>query len=817
MIALMILYLICCVLYIFVGSSTLVKDPKSKINIIFFIICITLAYWAVIFSLMTASKDAETATFYRILATFSWSTVFSEILYFILLLTDNKNFLRKKLNHVLLFAPVVISLYLYLFNPVTKNDIVQLSYGWAILNPVGRSFLWDYFFNIYYSSYMLISFFLLINWHKRAKLKREKRQSKIIAISIIITLIVGSIPDVILPQLGLALLPPLGIVFIQIVICTMWYTMIKYGLMSITAERVVLDVFKIMSEGLIVFNQDRIIISANMGALQLLGYEESEIKGKSVDLVFQNKDDIPKLDSCNSYEIEIISKYNIKIPVLISSSVLLDNCGDKIGTVFIFQNLIEIIQIQNKLSNAYNTLELRVQERTFELSEVNLKLEDEIQARISKEDEIIKLALYDQLTGLPNRRLFNDQLNQTILNINEEVKCLAILFLDLDGFKMINDTRGHAQGDELLKEVATRLTRTLKNSDIIARVGGDEFLILLSNQMCRENIEIICEKIKKAFKEPFILTKHEIFITTSIGVSVYPEDGKDAETLVKNADIAMYIAKESGKGKFALCNQLIKGKLHKEMSLTNDLYRALENNELELYYQPQIAVESNRIVGFEALLRWNHPIHGLIGPDSFISIAEKTGLIVIIGEWVLRTACTQLKTWQNAGYNRLNIAVNISVNQIQSHKIVSLVSNILLETGLNPKHLELEITENILMKDINFVIDILNQLKALDVRIALDDFGTAYSSLKYLKQLPLDRIKIDKCFVDGIGINSSDESIISAIIILSKDLGLTLIAEGVETQNQLNFLKAQNCDEIQGFYYYKPMPVVEIEKILKSL
>jgi len=479
-------------------------------------------------------------------------------------------------------------------------------------------------------------------------------------------------------------------------------------------------------------------------------------------------------------------------------------------------NISSMKKIQSDLKMANNHLEIRVQERTQELNTINNMLEDEIEERIAKEEEIYQLVISDQLTGLPNRRLFNDRIEQAIVHAVRNEKSFEVLFLDLDGFKMINDTMGHAQGDELLKKVAERLTKVLRKNDVIARVGGDEFLILIHNAPDKESIEKVCQNIINAIKEPFNFPTSEIYITTSIGVSIYPQDGEDGETLVKNADIAMYVAKENGKGNYAFCNEQMKNNLDEVMMLTNDLYHALAANELELYYQPQVSTNSGGIVGLEALLRWNHPKLGLIGPADFIPIAEKTGLIVVIGEWVLRTACIQAKAWQDSGFPDLIIAINLSVNQISSHKLVQQVSNILLETGLNPKKLELEITESIFMKDINEIVNTLNKLKRLDIRIAIDDFGTDYSSLSYLKQLPLDRIKIAKTFIDGIDNNLSDESIISAIIVLGKKLGLDLIAEGVETDQQLQFLKNQLREEIQGFYFYKPMPAKEIERLLRS-
>ena len=307
-----------------------------------------------------------------------------------------------------------------------------------------------------------------------------------------------------------------------------------------------------------------------------------------------------------------------------------------------------------------------------------------------------------------------------------------------------------------------------------------------------------------------------MFVTTSIGGAIYPIDGDDVETLIKNADIAMYKAKEEGKNKFQLCTPIIKDSLVEEMKLTNSLYRALERNELELYYQPQVNIISGEIIGLEALIRWNNTKLGMVNPGDFIYIAEKTGLILPIGEWVMRSACSQNKTWQNAGILNVPIAVNLSVNQFQNIKIVQQITKILKETDLNPKDLELEITENIIMKEPEYIIESLKQLKELGVTIAIDDFGTEYSSLNYIKQLPVDKIKIDMSFVQGININHKDEAIIKVIIVLAKNLGLKVIAEGVETKQQLDFLREQMCDEIQGYYYYKPMTASQIEELMRK-
>ncbi len=451
-----------------------------------------------------------------------------------------------------------------------------------------------------------------------------------------------------------------------------------------------------------------------------------------------------------------------------------------------------------------------------QLTEANESLRKEIMGREKIQEKIQHLAFHDHLTGLANRLLFTDQLNHGIALSERNEKMLAILFLDLDGFKMINDTMGHTVGDQLLVDVSHRLLHTVRKSDVVARVGGDEFVIMIENIEEPNTIQRVAEKVLNSFREPFNLNNHNFFITTSIGVAVYPEDGENADTLVKNADIAMYKAKEKGRNQCLFCTPLMKTKALETVKLSNQLYGALDRDELELYYQPQVHCTTGRIIGLEALLRWKHPVFGMVSPAKFIPLAEQTGLIVTIGEWVLRTACQQNKAWQNAGLPRVRMAVNLSVRQFQSPDIVGLVDAILQETGLDPNDLELEITESIVMKETAHVIEMLTAFKNKGVAISIDDFGTEYSSLNYLKQLPVDKIKIAMPFVQGINVSEKDEAITKAIIVLGKSLGLRVIAEGVETKNQLSFLTQRMCDEVQGFYHYKPMPAGDVETILKK-
>ncbi|MHB8129894.1 MAG: EAL domain-containing protein [Mobilitalea sp.] len=437
--------------------------------------------------------------------------------------------------------------------------------------------------------------------------------------------------------------------------------------------------------------------------------------------------------------------------------------------------------------------------------------------KVEAEKEISYMAYYDALTELPNRLLFKNRLEHSIHLAKRTETLIAVMFIDLDSFKSVNDSIGHVGGDELLKQVAARLSECVRKHDTVARFGGDEFLIKITQLSHVDDIRMIAEKILSTFNQPVIVKEQEFFISASMGIAIYPQDGEEAELLMKNADLAMYISKDKGKKQYTLCSPTIKDDVLRKMQLTNSLFRAQERNELVLYYQPQVNISTKEIIGFEALIRWNHPDLGMVSPGQFIPLAEKTGLINPIGQWVLETACIQNKKWQLMGLPRKRIAVNLSIEQFRNPNLVSMVANTLSNTGLDPKYLELEITESIAVEEADYVIKVLHELKDLGVTIAIDDFGTEYSSLSRLKALPVDRIKIAMQFVHGITeVSSKDKAIATIIIQLAKSLDLSVIAEGAETKAQVEFLDQQLCDEIQGFYYYKPMPAEELEKILSE-
>ncbi|CAH0345353.1 GGDEF and EAL domain-containing protein [Bacillus sp. CECT 9360] len=436
----------------------------------------------------------------------------------------------------------------------------------------------------------------------------------------------------------------------------------------------------------------------------------------------------------------------------------------------------------------------------------------DISKRKKAEATIKYMAFYDALTGLPNRNMFKMHLSD-VLSLQEN-QMLAVMFLDLDRFKIINDTKGHMIGDRILKEVAKKLGKALLNDGIVSRQGGDEFIILLEN-MDKEKVAKVAQRILGEFSFPFEVDSQEFFISPSIGISLYPRDGLDEETLIQHADTAMYLAKDRGKNNYQFYNSGLKGLSSHKMELENGLRKALEQDQLILHYQPQVDLETGEIAGMEALVRWIDPERGLVPPAEFIPLAEETGLIIPLGKWVLKRACKQNKAWQKLGFKSVPIAVNISVRQIQEDDFVDLVMQVLNETGMDARYLELEITESI-MQDMERSTEILNELKNLGVKISIDDFGKGYSSLSYLKHLPIDNIKIDKSFVDDIIEHSSQGAMVKTIIDMGHNFQFTVIAEGIESPEQVAFLKRNECKIGQGYYFSKPLSEQQMEDLLSS-
>ena len=455
-------------------------------------------------------------------------------------------------------------------------------------------------------------------------------------------------------------------------------------------------------------------------------------------------------------------------------------------------------------------------EAHMDMLRVLANLTSDALGKVEAEAEIHRMAYVDPVTSLPNRILLRDRLEHAIPLAARSEALVGVMLIDLDAFKAVNDTVGHEAGDELLRRLAERLTGRVRSYDTVARFGGDEFVIVVPQVARPDDLRTVADHVMAAFGEPFVIQGQEFFVTASAGVAVFPADGDDADTLIKNADMAMYAAKARGKNRHVFCSPELKDDVQQRMRLINALYRAKERDEFVLHYQPQVSVVDGRIVGVEALLRWRHPELGFVSPGVFIPLAEQTGLIHAIGEWVLREASRQSVEWRKQGLPPLRMAVNLSLQQFRAHALVDIVERALRDTGMRPADLELEITESTAVDESDDVLAKLAALKALGVTISIDDFGTEHSSLSRLAQLPIDRVKLAMQFIQGIDAGGREEAVANVIIDLARTLGMKVIAEGVETDAQVAFLRSRDCDEAQGYHFSRPMPVDQIEAFLNG-
>ena len=541
-----------------------------------------------------------------------------------------------------------------------------------------------------------------------------------------------------------------------------------------------------MVDALIVTSPDGKIIRINHAVSNMLKYAEEDLLGRQIDsLIAKERDrfseivssDLAAKGASNGTETTLLSKEYLEIPVIFSCSTLLDTEGNQRGIVYVAKDITEHKQAEENLNY---------------------------------------LANYDTLTGLPNRMLFLDRLEQSMKRLPWHDRFLAVLFLDLDRFKVVNDSLGHDVGDHLLKEVAERITSCVRDGDVVSRHGGDEFVILLIDINKQSNVIRVAKKILHILEIPFDLGEQEFVATSSIGISLYPGDGDSPQTLLKNADSAMYRAKEAGRNNYQLYTACMNEEAHEQMAMESAIRRGIEQNEFILHYQPQVSLQTGQITGVEALVRWHDPERGLIPPYQFLPLAEETGLIISIGEQVLYQACRLAKAWQDEGLPPITMAVNIAERQFKQIDLPKLVHKVLNETGLSPEYLDLELTEGILMDQVDKATEVLQQLKAMGVRLSIDDFGTGYSSLSYLKRFPLDKLKIDRSFIMDIPSDSDDIAITSAVIQLGKSLDLTVVAEGVEDQQQLAFLHGKECELVQGYFFSRPVPAEEMRNMLKE-
>jgi diguanylate cyclase (GGDEF)-like protein/PAS domain S-box-containing protein len=547
-------------------------------------------------------------------------------------------------------------------------------------------------------------------------------------------------------------------------------------------------VYESSIQGIIITDSEVNIQSVNPAFTAITGYTPAEVIGKNPRILKSNRHDAEfykgMWDSINrtgKWQGEIWNrrKNNETYPELLSINSIKDNNGDILHYVAVFNDIIELKR---------------------------------------KESEIEYQAYHDPLTGLPNRSLFNDRLQMEISRTDrsENGQKLGVMFLDLDNFKDINDSLGHAVGDYLLQKVAKRLLQCVRDVDTVARIGGDEFTVILPQIYGPKEIVIVAQRIMEIFKEAFNVQGHELFSTASIGISMYPADGRDVGELLKHADLAMYHAKELGKNNYAFFAREMNVQMKRRLDMENQLRRALKENQFLLYYQPLVDLSTGEVVGMEALIRWVHPGTGMISPTEFIPLAEETGLILKLGQWVLETGCRQNFFWQRQGLNSLYISVNVSSIQFFREDFLHSIEKILACTGMSTEHLTLQVTENSIMKNRKKIIEIMGSLKMIGIKLSIDDFGMGFSSLNYLRKFPVDTLKIDRHFIAGIPHSEDSVAITRSIISLAKNLKLKVLAEGVETEEQLDFLVQNGCDLMQGYYFCPPSPAETITQLIKE-
>jgi diguanylate cyclase (GGDEF)-like protein/PAS domain S-box-containing protein len=576
----------------------------------------------------------------------------------------------------------------------------------------------------------------------------------------------------------------------------------------------------------ILFARDRMVQRCNRRLAEIFGYQPEELEGRSTRVFYLNEEDYQRYGAAALSVVMAGATHIVENRVrhkdghafwVRTTGHRVDSQSDSVDLIWIFEDVTERHQAEEALLRAHDELEQRIVERTAELASANSQLQEEVFERMQGEQCIWHIAHHDGLTGLPNRTLLHDRLEQALAQAQRGRHRVAVMFLDLDRFKTVNDTLGHAIGDELLKHVAERLTSVVRAVDTVSRLGGDEFVIVLHEISSPDDVVQVAEKILNALALAVSIGGHPLRATPSIGISIFPDDGDEVFGLMKSADTAMYHAKAAGRNNFQFFARAMHEQAAHFFTLENRLRQAIEKGELVLHYQPLIDWPRRVVCGMEALVRWSDPEHGLVAPGEFIPIAEETGLIVPIGEWVLAEALRQNRAWQQAGRPLLPVSVNLSPRQFGQKDLVDTLRRILADTGQPARLLELEITESTLMHDIDETQAKLQEIAAMGVRLAIDDFGTGYSSLSYLKRFPVQKLKIDQSFVRDLTFDPDDAAIVTAIIGLAKSLGLNLLAEGVEVREQLDVLLGLGCEQFQGYLFSRPLPPTGADGIFRPL
>jgi diguanylate cyclase (GGDEF)-like protein/PAS domain S-box-containing protein len=777
-------------IYLGVGIYVLFVDRKSALNKAFFALNMCFAIWSFALVFFLTAPDKDSALFWDMVASIGYNSFASIVLHFFLLYTGKTRFLKKWWSYIIIYLPVaIISIVKLAFNS-DVNDYVFGSYGWQTDIITGS--IWFQTGLAHYILYCLIGFVLCYGKWRKAGSVRERKQAKIIFVSGVLAFLIGTNSYFAFFLLDLDF-PDTTVVALLIWSFGIVYGIQKYKLLILTPAVAADNILQTIIDSVILVSPQGIILHSNAETEKLLGYEEAELTGSELDGLFP-EDSVKKSEHIKSLlqkgpvrnlESDFITRQKQKIPIMISASVFKDQDDSTAGYVIVSKDVTKLRDMENRLKH---------------------------------------LAHHDALTNLPNRLLLSDRLSQAITRAKRDRTYIALVLLDLDQFKKVNDVLGHSVGDLLLVEIADRLTESVRQSDTAVRLGGDEFVLLLENLKSPEDYEVVVKKVLDRIAEPCVIEGHKLKMTASIGISIYPTDGGDMENLMKNADLAMYFAKNHGRNRYQLFSTSMSLSAIDADHLTDKLDKALENNELMLLYQPVIDLATGDIVGTEALVRWNHPEYGMISPDKFLKAAEESGSIIPIGEWVLWTACRQVKKWQDAGYDAAHVSVNLSLRQFQQQNLADVILAVLNGTGISPDSILLEITESTVLHDMAYTTDVIQKLFKHQVQFVIDDFGAGYSSLLYFRKLPIYAIKLDRFFTSNIADDPESAAIVSAIIAMAHNMNFKVIAEGIENDKQLASLRSLDqhffgspvCDGAQGYLFSKPVSAGMIDQLLEK-
>jgi diguanylate cyclase (GGDEF)-like protein/PAS domain S-box-containing protein len=768
-------------IYIFLGFKVIQLDKRSLLNRLFFALNLGLIIWSVASAFYISAYDEAACIFWYKLSSVGFYLLIGILLHFFLVFAKKEKLLKHRWIYIIIYLPSVILSFLEITVGFYAESYFLGSNGWIIAARTDSVWYWASI--AYIIVYMSANIFISYRFRKAAISLRERKQTRALIVTAVVSLLTGLGIMVLVSILDFGI-PDLTPISGAIWSIGIFYAIAKYKLLAMTPSFIAESLFQTIIDSVIIANPKGLILSVNPETQRLLGYNQKELVGEPLGRLFlsdksKNTNISELLNRCpvRNMETFMIPKIGVKIPIILSISECKDNYDTRIGFVLASKDITE-----------YKIAEEKIQH----------------------------LATHDSLTGLPNRLMLSQLLNHSIQIAKRHKRKLAVFFIDLDRFKIINDTKGHNAGDQLLQEIAMRYKQTLRAEDVVSRQGGDEFVIMIEDFQKLSDLELLANSILASTYKPVVLLGDECRVTASIGISLYPQDGEDEQLLMKHADMAMYFAKEEGKNNFQFYSKDIQSLSAGRLAMETNLRLALERNELSLHYQAKVNFKTGIITGVEALLRWQNPHLGAVTPTQFIPVAEETGIIVPIGRWVLKTACAQNVAWQKQGLPPVSMAVNVSLRQLTDNNLLDDIKAALNDSGMAPNLLELEITESMIMSNLTKMMDVLVRIKSLGVRLAVDDFGTGYSSLAQLKKFPIDTLKIDRSFIRNVPENAEDKAITHAIIAMGVTLGLTVVAEGVETIEQMNYLKDQSCDEMQGFYFSRPVVPEQFADLLRE-